>query len=97
MCGLNFENIFLVGCMYKNTVKGRIGRESLFFNNGIFYCYDREVAYIENDVVFIYPLSAKYGNFIGNCYSKTFNKLVSICKEFEIENQIISDYSLSAP
>ena len=34
MCGLNFENIFLVGCMYNTTVKGRLGRESMFFNNG---------------------------------------------------------------
>ena len=89
MGGLNFENIFLVGCMYNTIVKGRLGKESMFFNNGTYYVYDREIAYFENDILMVHPLTKQLGLFISHSHSKAINKIISICKEHKVEFDFI--------
>ena len=64
---------------------------SYISDDDAFYSYNEKIAYMcrDTNAMFIYGLTAKYKNFFSNTTSKHFSKILNVCNEKEIDNQIL--------
>jgi len=55
------------------------------------FSYAEKLAYLENDVVYILPVTAKYGNFFSMTTSTHFGRVKNFCEENNINYEIIGN------
>ena len=85
----NFLSIFSLGLIHKNNINGKYDSNNFCFINGKFYSFDLCISYFEEEILYIYRMTAELGNLYCNTTSRHINKILELCKKYDVNYELV--------
>ena len=87
---MTFLSTFALGWLHKDRFEYETGSNSFSFKNGKFYSYNIVMAYIIGEILYINPLSRKYGIVYSNTTSRQLRTLIETAEKYDVNYEIVS-------
>ena len=87
---MTFLTTLSLGSIHRDRFEYETGSSAFSFKNGKFYTYNVVIAYYEAYILYINPISRKFGGcYYSHTTSKHLSKLVSLCEKFDMDYEMV--------